>query len=99
MAGRDLTVDCTTMRRAATIVAEAASAFDGAPFTAAAGPAAGGLGSSVPARAAVAATARSLQRAQDAARGLAARSQAMSGAMQTTATAFEVADSVIGALR
>lgn len=99
MGGQGLQVDCATMRRAATIVEEAASAFGRAPTAASAHPGGGSLGSSSHAQAAVAATARSLQRAQDAAHGLAGRSRTMSGAMQTTATTFELAESVIGAFR
>lgn len=99
MSGQTLQVDCAGMRRAAGIVEEAAAAFGSAPAAGPAGPGSGSLGSSAQAHAAVEATVRSLQRAQDAARGLAERSRVMSGAMQTTATAFDVAESVIGALR
>ena len=44
----------------------------------------------------VAAAGHRLSRSQDATNGLAERTRTMAGAMQTTATFFELVDSVIG---
>lgn len=99
MSGSTLQVDSAAIRRAAERVEQAAAAFgsfgprDPAPL------AGGSLGPSAAARAAVAAAGESLSRAHGATLGLAERSHAMAGAMQTSATMFDVVDSVIGAVR
>lgn len=98
MSGPTLAVDSSAIRRAAEVVEQAAAAFgSGQPGPSPMG--GGSLGPSTAAQAVVTAAAHSLSRAQDATSGLAERSHTMAGAMQTTATMFDVVDSVIGAVR
>ena len=97
MSAQTLAVDSAAIRQAAQVVEQAAVAFgSGQP-----GPSPMGgdsLGSSAVAQAVVTAAAHGLARAQDATTGLAERSRTLAGAMQTTATMFDVVDSVIGAV-
>jgi len=96
-----LSVDSAAIRMVADVVDQAATAFapagsghrDSSPLTD------GSLGRSEIARVVVAAAGHQLSRCQDATFGLAERSRAMAGAMQTTAVFFDVVDSAIGALR
>ncbi|HEY5880899.1 MAG TPA: hypothetical protein VIU11_18445 [Nakamurella sp.] len=96
-----LSVDSTAIRRAADVVDQAATAFaaagsghrESSPLTD------GSLGRSDIARVVVAAVGRQLSRCQDATSGLAERSHTMAGAMQTTASFFEIVDSAIGGHR
>jgi hypothetical protein len=101
MTGPTLSVDSTAIRLAARIVDEAAAAFAGSgSIHHASSPLAdGSLGHSEAARAVVVAAGQQLARAQLAAVRLAERSHTMAGAMQTSATFFEMVDSAIGAPR
>lgn len=99
MSGQTLEVDSEAIRRAAEVVEQAAAAFGGSGRPDPVPMAGGSLGASAAGQAAITAAAQGLSRAQDAARGLAERSHTMAGAMQTTATMFDLVDSVIGAGR
>src|SRR5690349_5264670 len=99
MSGQMLEVDSAAIRQAAEGMEQAAAAFGSAGQPGPSPLASGSLGHTAAAHAAVAAAGESLSRAQVATRGLAERSQTMAGALQTSATMFELVDSVIGAVR
>ena len=99
MSGQTLEVDSDAIRRAAEVIEKAAVGYGGSgqpdqsPLTG------GCLGPSAAAQAVITAAALSLSRAQHATTGLAERSRTMAGALKTTASMFDVVDSLIGAGR
>lgn len=96
MSATTLEVDSSAIRRAAEVVEQAANAFDGFGPPDPSPMVGGCLGPSAAAQGVIAAAAEGLARAQHAARGMAERSRTMAGAMRTTATVFDLVDSVIG---